>query len=91
MSDPRQPPLRLPHSENTLRGHAEYAFRERRNTEEIVESLQPDAKSPLTVGPDGTVLQGNTHVYILRQWGYDVNSLPRTPHTPISGRLPTDD
>jgi hypothetical protein len=91
MSDPRQPPLRLPYSEETLTSHAGYTYWERRSSEDIIESLQPDAESPLTVGPDGTVLQGNTRVYILRQRGFDVNSLPRTPHSPISGRFPTDD
>lgn len=44
--------------------------------------LAPGAEEPLTVGPWGGVVQGNTRVYILTQRGFDVNSLPTTPWTP---------
>ena len=83
-----QPPLRLVHTEETLKGHSGFGYWERQSTEAIVASLQPDAENPLIVRADGTVFQGNTRVFILKQRGYDVDSLPRTPYAPLRGGLP---
>src|SRR6266511_3878208 len=48
-------------------------------TEKIIESLKPGQTEPLITKPDGTIMQGNTRVKVLRERGVDVNSLPRTP------------
>jgi hypothetical protein len=34
------------------------------------------------VKPDGTILDGNTRIWVLRQRGYDVDSLPRVTYVP---------
>ena len=76
-----QSPPRRVHSEQTLTsgyGQYTYAYWLGQSTQDIVNSLQPNAQDPLTVRPDGTVLDGNTRLLILEQRGYDVNSLPRT-------------
>jgi hypothetical protein len=76
-----QSPLRRAHSDQTLTsGYSQYTYGYWRgqSTRDIVNSLQPNAPDPLTVRPDGTVLDGNTRLLILQQRGYDVNSLPRT-------------
>ena len=49
-------------------------------TEDIVNSLKPGAEEPLTVKPDGTIMDGNHRIRILRDRGYPVDSLPRVPH-----------
>jgi hypothetical protein len=51
-------------------------------TDEIVASLRPDAAAPLLVATDGTVMDGNTRIYILRDRGYDVDTLPRKLYEP---------
>jgi hypothetical protein len=52
-------------------------------TREIVESLRPGARAPLKVKPQGDVdiiMDGNTRIKVLRERGYDVESLPRVPY-----------
>ena len=73
-----RPPLTLAHTEETIQNHAGYDYWKRRSTDDILDSLLPGAGEPLRVRPDGTVVQGNTRVFILRQRGYEVDSLPRT-------------
>lgn len=72
-----RPALTLLHDEQTIRRRVSYAYWEHRSTDDIVASLRPDAASPLTVKPNGTVMQGNTRILVLRQRGLDVDSLPR--------------
>ena len=75
------PPLRRIHSDQTLTSGSnryDYESLQKMPTTDIVNSLRPDASDPLTVRPDGTIIDGNTRVYILEQRGYNVNSLPRT-------------
>ncbi|MEK8225021.1 polymorphic toxin-type HINT domain-containing protein [Oerskovia sp. M15] len=52
----------------------------RLGTDEIVASLAPGARNPLLVKPNGTIMDGNTRVYVPQQRGFDVDSLPRTMH-----------
>lgn len=52
----------------------------RQSTDDIIRSLAPGAKSPLTVKADGTIMQGNHRIHILRERGVDVDSLPRVPY-----------
>jgi hypothetical protein len=40
----------------------------------------PGSASPLLVKANGTIMQGNTRIWILMQRGYDVDSLPRVPY-----------
>jgi hypothetical protein len=49
------------------------------STDDILNSLAPGSREPLTVGPDGRIFDGNTRIKVLQERGYDVNSLPRTP------------
>lgn len=39
---------------------------------------------PLVAKADGTIMSGNTRVFVLRERGYDVDALPRTPYEELS-------
>ena len=55
-----------------------YEFWKNKTTAEIIESLKPGSEyGPLTVKPNGTVMQGNTRIKILEERGVDVNQLER--------------
>ena len=75
------PPLRRIHSDSTHiqdpTAQRSLDYHRQRSTEEIVESLQPGASEPLSVKPDGRVVQGNTRIKVLEERGYPVNDLPR--------------
>jgi hypothetical protein len=71
------PPLRLIHEPSAMRPSS-VAFWSRRSTSELVASLAPGATSPLIVAADGTVLDGNTRVWVLRARGFPVDALPRS-------------
>jgi len=75
--------LRFAHDEGTIRANPSYSYWESQTTADVVATLQPGTKMPLTVKPDGTILDGNTRVWILRQRGYDVDSLPRVTYFPL--------
>jgi hypothetical protein len=75
----KKPPLKQLHSDSTLSGSSLDYWR-KQSTEDIVRSLAPDSEIPLTVKEDGTVMNGNTRIKALRERGYDVDSLPRTPY-----------
>ncbi len=81
-------PLRLLHGEDTIKisNRSSYDHWTQQSTDDIVASLRPGATEPLTVTAEGTIMQGNTRVYVLMQRGFDVNTLPRTPYQP--GPLP---
>jgi hypothetical protein len=46
-------------------------------TDDIASSLRPGAQEPLIVKPDGTIMNGNTRIAVLRSRGCDVDLLPR--------------
>jgi ParB-like chromosome segregation protein Spo0J len=46
-------------------------------TQELVDSLRPGQKNSLKVRPDGTIIEGHHRIKILRDRGYDVDTLPR--------------
>jgi hypothetical protein len=50
-------------------------YHRRKSTDEIVQSLRPGAKSPLSVKSDGTIMQGNTRVKVLEERGYPIEEL----------------
>jgi len=68
------------HNRETLEGGSLTYWRDR-DTHEIIESLAPAAIEPLRVKSDGTIMDGNTRIAVLRERGYDVESLPRAVHS----------
>ena len=77
MAEPQ--PLRLLHDPATLRPSS-LSYLRKRSTEEIVTSLRPDGPDPLIVHDEGTIMSGNTRVFILIERGYPVDGLPRVPY-----------
>jgi hypothetical protein len=77
----RRPPLRRIHGdgiyEQDQRARSSLVHHQSRTTEEIVDSLRPDARRPLLVKADGPIFDGNTRVKVLEERGYPVNDLPR--------------
>jgi hypothetical protein len=74
------PKLRLLHPPASLRVSS-LRFWRRHTTEQIVNSLR--AGSPygeLLVKVDGTVMGGNTRIFILMERGFDVESIARVPY-----------
>lgn len=74
------PKLKRLHSDETLStGSNKYGLEDqrKRSTDDIIESLKPDAREPLTVKPDGTIMDGNTRIKVLEERGVDVDKLPR--------------
>jgi hypothetical protein len=73
---PKFPPLKPLHPDSSLNA-VKLAKMERSTTEDLTSSLLPGQRDCLKTRPDGTILDGHHRVYILRQRGVDVNSLPR--------------
>ena len=48
------------------------------SNEQIVQSLK-SGEQPIVVKPDGTVMNGNTRLYVLQERGVDINSLGLQP------------
>ncbi len=46
-------------------------------TQSLIESLKPGQPGALKTRPDGTMLDGHHRVKVLRDRGFDVDSLPR--------------
>jgi RHS repeat-associated protein len=69
------PPLRTIHKMSLKQ--SSLSFWRGKSTAEIVDSLKPGVKEPLIVKPDGRVMQGNHRIEVLRERGFDVDSLPR--------------
>lgn len=70
------PPLKPLHPDSSLSA-AKLTKMERSTTAELLASLLPGLKDCLKTRPDGTILDGHHRVYILRQRGVDVDTLPR--------------
>ena len=79
-------PLQFIHSEETIQGGENYAGLNEQSTQNLIDSLAPGSKSPLTVTPDGRIFDGNTRAYILQGRGININSLPRTTYQPFDPR-----
>ncbi|MGP3964950.1 RHS repeat-associated core domain-containing protein [Nonomuraea sp. 3N208] len=73
------PPLKNLHPDSSL-DRSSLDFWHNQDTEDIVLSLRPGLDESLKVTPDGTIMNGNTRVTVLRSRGYDVDSLPREPY-----------
>jgi RHS repeat-associated protein len=85
-SAPCNPPLKSLHPDSSLT-KSSLDFWRKQDTKDILKSLSPGAREALRVKPDGTIMNGNTRIKILRERGYDVDSLPRE----IYGRQPMTD
>jgi len=81
-------PLVRLHGDSTITqgNSAGYQYWSGKSTQEIIESLKPGAESPLTVRPNGTILDGNTRIKILEERGIDINKLERV----IIEKVPLD-
>jgi RHS repeat-associated protein len=77
------PALQLMHSAETITSTESYSYWSTQPNDVIIDSLKPGSTEPLTVDSSGTVWNGNTRTYILQERGVDVNSIPRTPYTPV--------
>jgi hypothetical protein len=86
-SGPCDPPLKSLHPDSSL-DKSSLDFWGKKDTDDIVFSLRPGAHEALRVKPDGTIANGNTRVKVLRERGYDVDSLPREPY---GGRTMTEE
>lgn len=76
------------HSEEAMRGNlSSRNFWSNKSNQEIIDLLRPGQRDSLKVKPDGTIMDGNTRIQILRERGVDVNSLPREPY---NGQPPGD-
>jgi hypothetical protein len=69
-------PLRPLHPDDSL-SPAKLGQLDRLTTEQLLASLLPVQKDSLKTRQDGTILDGHHRVFILRQRGTDVDSLPR--------------
>ncbi|WP_461015913.1 RHS repeat-associated core domain-containing protein, partial [Streptomyces daliensis] len=72
-------PLKSLHPDSSL-DKSSLDFWHKQDTEDILFSLRPGADESLKVKPDGTIMNGNTRIAVLRSRGYDVDSLPRDPY-----------
>jgi hypothetical protein len=81
-SDPLPlPRLKLLHGVDTIQAQSGYGFWLQKSTDEIVDSLQRGSRyGQLEVKADGTVIQGNTRIHILKLRGFDVDALPRVSY-----------
>lgn len=71
----RFPPLKSLHSDSSLNA-GKLAKMERVSTDILLTSLA-SGEWCLKTRPDGTILEGHHRIYVLRQRGVDVDSLPR--------------
>lgn len=71
-----QPPLVPIHADETLIA-SKLARCRKLTTDDIVESLRPGTEHSLRARPDGTLLNGHHRIKVLRERGFDVDSLPR--------------
>jgi hypothetical protein len=70
-----KPPLKLLHSEKNIIQLKLHKSR-KLETQILIDSLRLGQEQPLTVKPDGTVMEGNHRLIILQERGIDINALP---------------
>lgn len=71
-----RPPLKSLHYDSSLIQAKLDQFSKMTN-KELIDSLQPGRAGALKVRLDGTVIDGHHRIKILRDRGFDVDSLPR--------------
>lgn len=69
-------PLKPLHSDSSL-NPAKLAQMRKSTTEILSHSLLPGQRDCLKTRADGTILDGHHRIYVLRERGIDVDSLPR--------------
>lgn len=74
--DPAQPPLKPLHPETSL-SPAKLATFGKLPTETLTASLAPGQEHCLKTRPDGTILDGNHRIQVLKGRGEKVDDLPR--------------
>ena len=74
--------LRFLHSEQGLRNSPSYEYWSKQSTDDIVRSLAPGSSESLLVKANGTIMDGNTRVLVLKDRGYDIGSLPEDTYGP---------
>jgi hypothetical protein len=72
----RLPPLKPLHPDSSM-SPATLRGLDKKSSQELIDSLRPGQPESLRVRPDGTILNGNHRIKILRGRGVDVDSLPR--------------
>ena len=70
------PPLKVLHPEDSLVS-SKLAQLDRLSTEALVQSLTPGQRDCLKTRPDGTIIDGNHRIHILRKRGVNVDAFPR--------------
>jgi hypothetical protein len=70
------PPLRSLHPDSSLSEAKLNRFR-KSQTQDLIDSLKPGQPESLKARPDGTMINGNHRVKVLRERGVDVDALPR--------------
>ena len=77
MPDSNQLPLlKALHDESSLNS-VKLAQIDQLSTVDLLASLMPGQRGLLKTRPDGTILDGHHRLYVLKQRGVAVNSLPR--------------
>ena len=71
----KQPPLRCLHADSSL-SPAKLTQYGKMANQELIDSLQPGLPGSLKVRPDGTMVDGHHRIKILRDRGFDIDSLP---------------
>jgi hypothetical protein len=73
---PKYPSLKLLHPDTSL-NKGKLAKMGQLSNEALTDSLLPGRQECLKTRPDGTILDGHHRIFVLRQRGVDVDSLPR--------------
>jgi len=75
----KTPKLKGIHAKETLTSGSNkysYDYWSKQSTDDIVKSLKSGQEEALRVKPDGRIWNGNTRTTILRERGFDINTLP---------------
>ena len=70
------PPLKGPHAESSLIPSKLAQF-EHLSTEALLQSLRTGQQHSLKTRQDGTIIDGNHRIHVLRKGQVDVDTLPR--------------
>jgi hypothetical protein len=79
--EPDRPPLRLIHSEQSF-SPTNLRYWRSKDADYILASFSDPSNpnyQPLLVRSDGTVINGNTRLFVLQERGYDINKIPWIP------------
>lgn len=84
-----QPPLKPLHADVALI-KSKLDDYSRLSSQELIDSLRPGQTGSLKTRVDGTIVDGNHRIKILRDRGVDVDGLPRevVPKDPMPGLAP---